>query len=56
MATGFKVWGDEMNAFPQGDADAWLAVWSTNDPVSVFGAVGARIDTDEPRWRSSCQR
>ena len=41
MATGYQAWLDAVNAFHQRDIDAWLAVWSTNEPVSVFGALGS---------------
>jgi ketosteroid isomerase-like protein len=41
MATGYPAWLAAVNAFHQGDVEAWLAVWSRNEPVSVLGAVGA---------------
>jgi ketosteroid isomerase-like protein len=41
LATGYPAWLAAVDAFHQRDVQAWLAVWSSSEPVSVLGALGA---------------
>jgi ketosteroid isomerase-like protein len=41
MATGYPAWLAAVDAFHHRDVEAWLAIWSRTEPVSVLGALGA---------------
>ena len=42
-------WQRAYRALCGGDVQPWAAIWSTRDPVSLFGAAGSASGTEEVR-------
>jgi ketosteroid isomerase-like protein len=42
-------WQEAYRALCSGDVEPWAAIWSTRDPVSLFGAAGSASGIEEVR-------
>jgi ketosteroid isomerase-like protein len=42
-------WERAYRALCSGDVEPWAAIWSTREPVSLFGAAGSASGTEEVR-------
>ena len=49
LADALPRWQRAYRALCGGDVEPWAAIWSTRDPVSLFGAGGSASGTEEVR-------
>ena len=49
LAEALPRWQRAYRALCGGDVEPWAAIWSTRDPVSLFGAAGSASGTEEVR-------
>lgn len=49
LAETLPRWQRAYRALCSGDVEPWAAIWSTRDPVSLFGAAGSASGTEEVR-------
>jgi ketosteroid isomerase-like protein len=49
LADMLPRWHAAYRALCSGDAEPWAAIWSTRDPVTLFGAAGSASGTEEVR-------
>ncbi len=49
LAEMLPRWKKGFRALCSGDVEPWMAIWSTRDPVSLFGAAGSASGADEVR-------
>jgi ketosteroid isomerase-like protein len=49
LAEALPRWQRAYRALCGGDVEPWAAIWSTQDPVSLFGAAGSASGAEEVR-------
>ena len=49
LAEMLPRWQGAYRALCEGDVEPWAAIWSTREPVSLFGAAGSASGTEEVR-------
>ncbi len=49
LAEMLPRWHRAYRALCSGDVESWAAIWSTRDPVSLFGAAGSASGAEEVR-------